>query len=571
MTNVWPRGELESIVDSPAVAAGILDCLANHNRWFFRRVETIEFRDDSIFTRRASLHLSAPASAPRVTYSGVAHVLVPLVAIRKTALINFDARRDGRAVPVVPSEFARRLAEEILSLAAVEVCGLTRAHELEPTMRAVVHRIAQGSEGSARALLDFLRAKGGRVAPPAELLVVDDGAIDAKQVVSFPSTEALVQLSECVGNHVWMHLAGRFAVGWLLLTLLPETEVGGQIILKLSSDEPLDPSPNLPRVQRFLVGVGLRSKPYSISVPAFHDCGQFHFEVAVPSGVDITIARLVASYGAHLPERQVAVDPPAFEHAPRHRIPKPPQRPRRRAHLTTPHFDAVSVVARFRVRIARRGWYRSAVTASLAVTSLMFVGALRFSSFVDTNSVGGDSAQDARQQIGAAVLAALVGAVTTLLLRGPSHALAMRLLSTVRWLAAVEWALPFVVSATLLVDIDASVARAIWWASAGLSAVASVVLSVGYLMSDPTDGVKVGLLKRGFFFVGTTIADGRITRHVVPRRLLVALFRDDISQGAQLRTTDAEAYGPGETMQKTVSRDLQDLSVRILRLVASVE
>ncbi|HKE72820.1 MAG TPA: hypothetical protein VKB57_04365, partial [Acidimicrobiales bacterium] len=101
-TDQWPRDELRAALAADLPGLETIRLLIAHPDWVHRRVDALEYRDDTTFRRRQSVHFTVPAAAPQIRVGESDARLIPLTTLRKETLVNFDCRDEsGTALPVL--------------------------------------------------------------------------------------------------------------------------------------------------------------------------------------------------------------------------------------------------------------------------------------------------------------------------------------------------------------------------------------------------------------------------------------------------------------------------------------
>jgi hypothetical protein len=118
--------------------------LLNSQEWVMRRVERVQFCDDQAATRRVSIDLYMPTTAPRYCIEGESAIcLVPLTIMRRKTLVNFDAADDGgNTLPLMSMRHNQTLTEQIilaLAESTPDVC-------CSPAVQEFAHVIAFGTQ-----------------------------------------------------------------------------------------------------------------------------------------------------------------------------------------------------------------------------------------------------------------------------------------------------------------------------------------------------------------------------------------------------------------------------------------
>ena len=421
--------DLTAAICSPVSVAAVTRQILQPAAWIERRVETVEFVDDVSIRRRSSVQFSQPLYVPsiRLPNATTDRVLIPITLLRKEPLVNLDVRdAQGRAVATLTSDQNRELAGRILcSYAAVLGDGWG---ELPDTVRTELEEIA----GDAPAVAEHRANKLLRVTGNYPKLFRE-------------STD-------------FMTLLGRLTYNFVLAAIL-EISDSSPRLLKFAYDEPFEVPELDGPVANSLAFIGLR--PLRSDTPAINDCASFHFEISVP---DDTQAGCGVIEG--IPYHRQRGDESCFEQL------AADEGTKSRVHLHA--RDTPLVVAprsRFNIMPEQRGWLRSALAATWAVT-LVFAVLVAWPPRTDA-----DTAQSVTLFLG------IVAALATFLVRSGEHAMVSVLLMNLRWLVgAATTALPVAAAVILLSSVPARVQEFVWWAGAGLAGVVAVVVTLAYVL-----------------------------------------------------------------------------------------
>jgi hypothetical protein len=444
----------------------MLRLLAQFDEWVYRRVEAVDFRDDTTVLRKVSVDFRLLPDAPRRTLQDGSVVrLIPLTWVKKRRLKNFDIRdEDGRAVSLVRTTDRDDLISKGLTAFAETVLD-------EPRLASDVARDIEDIVGGLRE---------------------DSMNLLNEWMNAGPGTTRYRLLSE----PVFSVLLRRAAHNTVLVVALKD-QPGAHRILKYCYEERVtfgrpEAGSGRRRSGRLRDGMeaalGFDPRRARFSAPAIQDAQSYHFEVAAPPGVDITEAVL---FGGRQYERSDSV----YDW-------EPGGEPR--VHLVV---RGVSPGSRGRAQVSlrpSRHEFRQVLFAAGLVAVVLLLGTAwvwtSFSREIEppavgrqqTPSPGVPSAQasrgsslersldpttqashDSKATAAATLLVVLPAVFATLLVRPAEHAMASTLLSSGRTFVIISSALAYGAAATLVVVSSGRTLR-VWWA--GFTAVA-VLLS----------------------------------------------------------------------------------------------
>jgi hypothetical protein len=371
------------MLDSPEVGERVLWLMTHTQQWVHRRVESVQFRDNSTVWRKVSIDFTVLDIMPEMTLCKP-YRLVPLTVLNKRRLANFSLRdEEGKSVSLLNAAQNTAVSTAVLVAAAASALEGDK-----PSVSAGLHE-ALSSIAGARTLEE-----------------VDNALARRENLVG----------RELNASSEFTHIADMLAQGFMVI-LLVDNEPGTRRIMKFSYEEPVNFSA-LPLQDIVLAALGWIPRRVRFPTPAVDAPESFHFEVGAPEGVTITEGALIVTR-PQVNESQ-REEPPPIDWAP--------------GGLSRVHLHPRGVPsgssgeAQVALRASRRGWLASACFTMGVIAILLTVGGLwlwRVSSGIwPMPKIGADP-----------VLALLLTApaiLSALLVRPGEHALAGRLLLGVR-------------------------------------------------------------------------------------------------------------------------------------------
>jgi hypothetical protein len=427
----WPRDELTAALSDEVAGLATVRLVIAHPDWVHRRVDALEYRDDTTFRRRQSVHFTVPSAAPSIRVSEARFRLVPLTTLCKETLVNFDCRDEsGTALPVLTREHQGLLVQRGMTVWAEEIVG----GSLAPDVAAQITACVTGEEADRAAGRAALAAGGGQ----RDLLLADG---------------------------VFSLVLDRLTDQFVLITLVDDPP-GTQRIVKFSYEElcELAPESGAWAPLAALCWIPRRAATAAESLFATES---YHFEADLPAGVDVPVASLWVGPG---PDDLACVDVDPGDHL--------------RIALRAPGQDRGVAEVRWSLRPARRGWVRAAWFATTIGALTLSIGAWRLDTItaqVDPPPGSGPVPADTRTELVAAVILAIVGALGGLVARIEEHPLVTRILAWPRRLAAVAALLPLVAAGSLVVGPAGEARRALWVALAVVAGLVAATFTVAFV------------------------------------------------------------------------------------------
>ena len=412
----WPREDLRAQLASGPLGAATLAQIWSFPEWVHRRVETLEFRDDTTFRRRHSVHFAVPGTAPAVTLNDTTKRLVVLSVLRKTTLVNFDCRdEDGRAVPVFTTEQNGTIATAGMTDWAEAVLDEAGTGPLADEVRNDITAVVAGPVASQELPL-------GRFLDPEA-----PGRHHQHQVLH-DSTSG------------WSVTFEELAASFLLVTYVDD-EPGRHRILKFSYEEPAELTKSDGLLKRVGVAIGWRPHEVASAVDQYVAAESYHFEAETVDGVDATVAHL---WVGPTRETLACVDSDTGGH------------PRVALHGSSKPNDTVAEVE-IHLRPSARGWLRAAWFATTSSAAALLIVAWRIDEILEPGPHA-----DVQSELAAATILAVVGGMAGLISRGDEHPLVSHLLGSLRPLAAIAALLPFIAASSLVVGPSGDWRGTLW-------------------------------------------------------------------------------------------------------------
>jgi hypothetical protein len=431
---MWPSDLLAAALATGTAGLAAVRMLIAQPDWVHRRVDTLDYRDETTFRRQQSVHFTLPSAAPEIRVDDVHFRLVPLATLRKETLVNFNCRDEsGTSMPI-----------------------LTRRHQGLLTVTGMI-AWAEGLLGEA---LDE------EVAEEIATCLTGPGA--DREVARLGFLTGGGQREALRADDIFALVLDRLTDQFLLLTFVSDPP-GTQRIVKFSYEE-------LTELAREAWPRGpvaaLCWIPRRAASPAegLFSAESYHFEADLPHGVDVPVATLWA--GAR-DDDLACIDVDPGDHL--------------RIALRSRGLERGVAEVRWSLRPARRGWLRAAWFATVTAAVTLGVGAWRLDTLVAGTPLDGSVAPDTRTQLGAAVILTVVGALGGLVARIEEHPLVTRLLAWPRRLAVLAAILPFAAAGTLVVGPAGEARRAIWITLAVVAGVIAAIFTVAFLVRPTTE------------------------------------------------------------------------------------
>jgi hypothetical protein len=436
---MWPSDLLAAALATGAAGLAAVRMLIAQPDWVHRRVDSLEYRDETTFRRQQSVHFTLPSAAPEIVVDEVHFRLVPLATLRKETLVNFNCRDEsGASLPILTRRHQGLLTVTGMIAWAEGLLG-------EPLDEAVAEEIATCVTGP-HPEQDEARAAFATGGGQREVLRADD---------------------------IFDLVLDRLTEQFLLLTFVGDPP-GTQRIVKFSYEELTELAPE-PWPRGPLAALCWLPRRAASPAEGLFSGESYHFEADLPHGVDVPVATLWAG----LDEDNLAcIDIDPGDHL--------------RIALRSRGYERGVAEVRWSLRPARRGWLRAAWFATVAAATTLVVGAWRLDTLVagtplDGSPTNGSVAPDTRAQLGAAVILSVVGALGGLVARIEEHPLVTRLLLWPRRLAVAAAVLPFVAAGTLVVGPTGTARQAIWTTLAVVATVIATIFTVAFVVRPTTE------------------------------------------------------------------------------------
>ncbi len=397
------------------IGAHLLAKLVEPSKWVNRRVTRLEFLNEQILRTHVSVDFELSKKPIEPGPGLPAAHLVPLALISKLSpgglyniLTGFDLEdEEGRALPLLTSRCTSWLAWSALVAAAAGVLQVENGSKINDGLRELVEW--EITAAIRDELPQLLEARGRTVFGP------DWGKLRGDRAFA----------------RLWANLGG----GFVLLVALPEDSARRRV-LKYAYEEGV---PKRPFVFRHDLPerIGWRPAPMSYFLTGVSDTVSYHLEVRIPDGlewVDMSV--------------ELQRPPPA-----RHEIKEAPSVGLRTAYVYVAGETetwGTQGLATLRARASRGNLLPGLVVSSL-VALLLSAGAYFAGSIVPQGTTGVDPG---------ALIAIVPTLIAALVASAPGeHPYTKRLLSGVRWQAALSGLLSFLAGGLLLVSSDTEAAR----------------------------------------------------------------------------------------------------------------
>lgn len=445
----WPRDELAAALGDGVAGLETIRMLIAHPRWVHRRIDALEYRDDTTFRRRQSVHFTVPPVAPEIEVAEARFRLIPLTTLYKETLVNFDCRDEsGDALPV-----------------------LTRTQQGLLAVRGMVDWAEGLVEAASAGALE------AEVVDEITTRVTSVGNGDGPVRPDTPpglSPAAAEQWAVLRGDAFYSLVLDRLTDQFLLITLVDDAP-GTQRVLKFSYEE-LGELASEPWPRGPLAALGWLPRRAASAAESLFSAESYHFEADLPPGIDVPVASLwVGSSESDM--ACVDVDPGEHE----------------RIALRSPGYEHGVAEVRWSVWPARRGWLRTAWFATTLGALTLALGGWRLDTITaapapdDAALAAGTVPAGTRTELAAAVILAVIGALGGLVARIEEHPLVTRILEWPRRLAAFAAMLPFVAAGSLVVGPSGEGRRALWAVLAVLATIIAAIFTVAFVRPAATD------------------------------------------------------------------------------------
>jgi hypothetical protein len=426
------------------VAVRLVQAALQSREWVHRRVESVQFADDTTIRWRCSVDFSVPPVAANVAVNGSQFALIPLTWLEKSVLVNFDLRDESNtAIPVLTT---RQNGEAAVS------------------MLTGVGRLVLNDEVCDPVVCDL---RGIVMGSPDDALKVFNALADPR---GDPHEDR--QRAALMTDPFFRILTRRFAETFLLVAAL-HAEVGERRILKYAFEANLEWKPPEKsagsRVRPILQALGWQALNFFFTASAATDTETYHFEVEVPPGAELLgLALWGLPPGASPPGGWRRLDWRSG--------------PKRRLHLRIARpSDGTEVLAKTTLRACRTGWLSASLLAAMVVTLVLGIGAWRVSTLFPANVRGGAPLVNGAD-VATALFIGITGAFAALLVRSEEHRLVGRLLRLLRFAMGLAAAVPFAAIGVLVFWPELSVVQSTWAILAGAAATIMVLLIVSWVL-----------------------------------------------------------------------------------------
>jgi hypothetical protein len=482
----------------------ILLLLAQARDWAARRVETVDFNDDTTVVRKASVDFRLPDYTPHQAESGGRTIyLVPLTWIKKgRRLKKFDIRaEDGKAISLIRTGHRDDLLiRGLIALGETVVFGEQAVDpRLDRDLEVDLATIVVGSPRDAEAIMSRLEA--AQPGTQRYRLMHDEALPDNRSVFSVLlrrlryNTIMIVRVDDDVDRQRIIKYCYEEPFGFGhhelrrddLQEELDELE-GEELGQRRRRRKKLTPRQ---RAEEYL---GWRPVRTDFSAPAVQDAASYHLEVVAPPGVDITGAVLLAGR-ARDDKAQVRQDlqPGGVS----------------RVHLLLRERE-VPPGAEGKAQV----WLRpspheflQALLAAVLIAVVLLLGAawvgMSYSKLAPATATRQITAQgtvssgqgDEQGNTAATLLLVLPAVLATLLVRPTEHAMASKLLQKARMQVILSCAIAYVAAATFVVASPNRGLR-LWWVGFAVAAwllVATISIGFWRQQRNPRKTLEEGL------------------------------------------------------------------------------
>lgn len=392
--------------------------------WVQRRVETVEFVDDTTIRRRLSVDFTLPKHLPTPLRVGRQRVFfIPLTVLPREPelpeprLMYIDVRdeRDA-AVPLLTRRENSRITVNVLIARAESVVRAAGLDTLDGGVRETLARIA---------VADY------EVALPLIRQVINPASEEWRQLASGQHDRCLL-----AADDGFRDLVALFA-GSSLICVPLVARAGERRIIKLAYDERIATRAvgrgiDLPRLLRW------RATPSRFEVSLVGRAETHHLQIATPRDVEMTEAGLIGLRPRDLVRSRVydggAAEPPdvAYERV--------EYGFRSRVHLYLPRAHDVAVGSVWvNLRAERQGFLRGAAASSVIIFAVLILFWAQPDAVVSQATAA------------AALLLLAPGLLVAYSLGRAEHAIARQLLTWPRRLIGIDGALIFAAATVLIV------------------------------------------------------------------------------------------------------------------------
>lgn len=524
----------------------ILELISTSYRWVNRRVDSVEFHDDATMVRRVSLDFRLPASAPaEILPDGKVVRLVPLTWIDKQfRLKGFDVHNEGGASLSLLTT-SKRIDLLTAGLAELAVIVNDRRPLPKPVLdglRTMVTAPRDDAEailarwklappgGLKRRLVDqpaFGLTLGRLVRSTVAIVLVDDRP-DQQRVIKYTYQHPFQYGQEALWSVEWERPGdtGR------------RESSRGPRARRRDIDEPVGPDGREPQEppaspvplrRRVLFALGWEPLVVTLPTPAIQDSRSYHLEVTAPPGVEIPGAVLVSKVVP--PRRRPSSQPgPTAGPSPSPTALDPDPAPGSAWKYDVDRNGESRAHVLIRDRLWSRGragitllpdrhevggvWLAAILTAAVMTAGLIWVTTSFSKEVVATEG-------HAEKGIGVATLLLVLPAIfATLLVRTSEHAMAHRLLSSLRRQVMLAGVFVFLAAATLVAGPSGESLTRIWWILTVLCLLLAASVTTGSLMKQRTASRQVAAVERALKEKDPLLHVRGVTKRVGPVRAL---------------------------------------------------
>lgn len=259
-------------------ASAMYVLLYDFSSWVHRRVEYINFIDDTSVTRRVSIDFAVPEPLDVFDVDDELLPCVPLTFLLKgDVLRNFDLRdAEGNPVPMLTKKQNGHFAGNTLIYLAEEVLG-------QPLTR----RLAS-LEGRLRLVAESRREEAEPEIASWRREANDEDAAFHTEMKRLVNNPAFIEYAQTLAENYIL-----FAVGPPKPNERRLMKFGYEEQFKVGDDPGLAPGEKLPFWERWQERLGWRVKTVNLAMPAVNLAASFHVEIPAPPEMEVQIARLV--------------------------------------------------------------------------------------------------------------------------------------------------------------------------------------------------------------------------------------------------------------------------------------
>jgi D-xylose transport system ATP-binding protein len=460
--------------------SAVLHLLFTMKNWVHRRVESVEFRDDTTHVGRVSIDLQVPPHAPRrILDDGRVMRLLPLTALSKQhRLKNFDIRDENGASLSLLTTIERT---GLLTSGLRELATVSAGRELDPSLVADLRTMIVEEQEEAEWIFSRWRN-------------AEPGTLRHDLAHDHPFKSVLKRLI-------------RNTVAIVSLDDLPEL----QRVIKYTYEEPfkytrsthLDPRSWVeeepqhptwdwseaddqeawraeePAISRLglqrgaLVALGWAPRVAYLNAPAVEDARSYHLEVTAPSGVEINGAALIVTSDERRSRPDTAASQIDIDRSGESRV-----------HMLFRNPTGAGSRGRAMVLLLPdRREVLLALYAALLIAVVMLAGCFWVAVGLPRAAQQGQGSGSIEQRAAVATLLLVLPAIlATLLVKPTEHAMAQHLMNATRLQLIASGVLLYLAAGALVVGPPGTRLTQTWMVLTGLAWVVPLAAVVGAVM-----------------------------------------------------------------------------------------